>query len=53
MKNRKMMIDIDIQEEIAVLFNKIANYKEVTIKNFVKIYLECKQKESNNKIAIS
>ncbi|WP_413140772.1 hypothetical protein [Enterococcus durans] len=43
------MIDIDIQEEIAVLFNKIANYKEVTIKNFVKIYLECKQKESNNK----
>ncbi|HGP4009413.1 TPA: hypothetical protein ACLLAE_002638, partial [Enterococcus faecium] len=48
-KIEKMMIDIDIQEEIAVLFNKIANYKEVTIKNFVKIYLECKQKESNNK----
>ncbi|OAQ55650.1 hypothetical protein [Enterococcus thailandicus] len=48
-KIEKMMIDVDIQGEIAVLFNKIVNYKEPTIKNFVKIYLECKQKESNNK----
>lgn len=48
-KIEKMTIDVDIQGEIIVLFNKIVNYKEITIKNFVKTYLECEQKESNNK----
>lgn len=45
----KMMIDEEIQAEIAVLFDKIASYKEPNIKNFIKVYIECRKKESNNR----
>lgn len=43
------VIDKDQIAEIEFLFEKISKYKENPIKNFVKTYMECRKKESNNK----
>ncbi|EKZ4336133.1 hypothetical protein QRW32_003078 [Listeria monocytogenes] len=48
-KIEKTTIDEEMQEEIAVLFEKITSYKEPNIRNFIKTYIECKKKESNNR----
>ncbi|EIE5835688.1 hypothetical protein LDQ30_002961 [Listeria monocytogenes] len=48
-KIEKTIIDEDQLTEISDLFDKISKYKEPVTKNFVKTYIECRKKESNNK----